>query len=161
MVQALQPPDPISWMAAFQEGPDGRSLEAQLADHFERLWVYFSRVIPCVAALRESGVPREKIFEGKKSAPIQGIRAIARWLEQANAQKLIETQAPESVATALLGAVQSRAFTAHVAQLTHSIQSNREYLRDMVTLFARALAPSSRSASSPHSKPTKKNNPLL
>lgn len=139
VLRALQPPEPSSWMAEFQQGPDQRPFEQQLAEHLERLWAYFSGVIPCVAALRESGVPREKIFEGRHSAPIQGIRVITRWLEQAKEARLIETDAPESVATALLGAVQSRAFMAHVSQVKHSSQSDQKYLKDVVTLFARAL----------------------
>lgn len=140
MLQALQPPGAPAWLKDFEKGPDPRPLEVQLAEHFERLWAYFSDVIPCVAALRESGVPHEKIFEGKASAPIHAIRTIAAWLEKARAKELIETRSCESVATAILGALQTRAFTSHVAKVHYSTRSNREYLEDLVQLFARALA---------------------
>ena len=144
MLKALQPPDAPPWMATFDLGPDSRPLEAQLTEHFQRLWDFFTEVIPCVSALRESGVPHEKIFEGKRNAPFHAIRAISHWLEKANAAGLIQADAPESVATAILGALQTRAFTAHVAKVHYSTRSNREYLGDLVQLFTRALAPHSR-----------------
>lgn len=142
MHKALQPPDAPPWMAEFDRGPDERPLEAQLAEHFARIWTFFEDVIPCISALRESGVPHEKIFEGKRTAPVHAIRAISQWLEKAHAAGLIDTAAPESVATAMLGALQTRAFTAHVAKVHYSTRSNREYLDDLVQLFTRALAPS-------------------
>ena len=142
MLKALQPPDPPEWMADFDRGPDGRPLETQLLEHFERIWASFENVIPCVTALRESGIPHEKIFEGKRNAPVHAIRAIARWLEKARDAGLIDAKDPESVATALLGSVQIRAFTSHVAKVQYSTRSNREYLHDIVQLFSRALAPS-------------------
>ena len=46
------------------------------------------------------------------------------------------------MATAILGALQTRAFTSHVAKVHYSTRSNREYLDDLVQLFTRALAPS-------------------
>ena len=144
MLKALQPPDAPPWMATFDLGPDSRPLEAQLTEHFQRLWDFFTEVIPCVSALRESGVPHEKIFEGKRNAPFHAIRAISHWLEKANTAGLIQTDAPESVATAILGALQTRAFTSHVAKVHYSTRSNREYLDDLVQLFTRALAPHSR-----------------
>lgn len=142
MLKALQPPDAPRWMAEFDRGPDERPLDTQLAEHFDAIWRSFEDVIPCVSALRESGVPHEKIFEGKRNAPVHAIRAIARWLEKAQAAGLIETEAPESVATAIIGSLQSRAFTSHIAKVHYSTRNNREYLGDLVQLFTRALAPS-------------------
>ena len=141
MLKALQPPDSPSWMTEFDRGPDDRPLALQLAAHFERIWAFFEKIIPCVSALRESGVPHDKIFEGKRNAPVHAIRAISKWLEKACDAGLIEAEAPESVATAILGAIQTRAFTAHVAKVHYSTRSNREYLDDLVRLFTRALAP--------------------
>ena len=142
MLKALQPPDVSQWMVDFDRGPDERPLEVQLTEHFQRVWDSFAEVIPCISALRESGIPHEKIFEGKRNGLVHAIRAISRWLEKAIDAGLIETEAPESVATAILGALQTRAFTSHVAKVHYSTRSNREYLDDIVQLFSRALAPS-------------------
>jgi AcrR family transcriptional regulator len=147
MLKALLPPESPGWMAEFDRGPDDRPLEQQLADHFNRLWAFFEEVVPCVSALRESGVPHEKMFEGKRNAPVHSIRAISRWLEKARHAGLIETDSPESAATAILGSLQTRAFTAHIAKLQYSTRSNREYLDDLVHLFTRALAPSQKAQS--------------
>lgn len=141
MLKALLPPDAPAWIAEFDRGPDRRPIEQQLAEHFDRIWVFFEDVIPCISALRESGVPHEKLFENKRNQPVHSIRAISRWLEKAQAAGLIETESPESVGTAILGALQTRAFTAHIAKLQYSTRSNREYLGDLVQLFSRALAP--------------------
>jgi hypothetical protein len=46
---------------------------------------------------------------------------------------------PETAATAMLGALQTRAFTSHVARLHYSARSNRAYLEELAELFARAL----------------------
>jgi AcrR family transcriptional regulator len=144
MLKALLPPESPGWMAEFDRGPDERPLESQLADHFDRIWKFFEEVIPCVSALRESGVPHEKMFEGKRNQPLQSIRVISKWLEKAQAAGLIESESPESAATAILGALQTRAFTAHIAKLQYSTRSNREYLDDLVHLFTRALAPAAK-----------------
>ena len=152
MLKALLPPESPTWMEEFDRGPDARPLEAQLAEHFDRIWAFFEGVIPCVSALRESGVPHQKIFEGKRNAPVHSIRAISKWLEKARDAGLIDTEAPESVATAILGGLQTRAFTAHVTKLHYSTRSNREYLGDLVQLFSRALAPASKATSKAASK---------
>jgi AcrR family transcriptional regulator len=141
MLKALLPPESPTWMAEFDRGPDERPLEEQLAEHFDRIWAFFEDVIPCVSALRESGVPHEKLFEGKRNAPVHSIRAVSRWLDKARDAGLIDTEACESVATAIIGALQTRAFTAHVAKVQYSTRSNREYLGDLVQLFTRALSP--------------------
>jgi AcrR family transcriptional regulator len=144
MLRALLPPESPAWMAEFDKGPDERPVQEQFAEHFDRIWTFFEEVVPCVSALRESGVPHKKMFEGKRNQPLRGIHAIAKWLEKARDAGLIETESPESVATAILGALQTRAFTAHIAKLQYSTRSNREYLDDLVHLFTRALAPAAK-----------------
>ncbi len=140
MLKALQPPEDPEMIAHFTAGPDQRPLRAQLAEHFEEMWRFFAEVLPCVAALRESGIPHEKIFEGKHKNPLRALQAISRWLEQAHARGLAEVAAPESVATAMLGAVQTRVFTSHVAKVKYSSRSTHEYLEDLADLFSKALA---------------------
>jgi AcrR family transcriptional regulator len=141
MLKALQPPEDPAFIHRFKEGPDGRALEAQLTDRFKELWDFFVEVLPCVAALRESGIPHEKIFEGKHKNPLRALQSITSWLEQAHAKGLADVSAPESVATAMLGAIQTRVFTSHVTKHKYSSRSTREYLDDLVEFFSKALAP--------------------
>lgn len=142
MVAALKPPENPAWVARFAKGPDDRTLEAQLTELFQALWDFFDETIPCIAALRESGIPHERIFGEKKHAAVGAIKAIASWVGQAHERGLVEADAPEAVATAILGSLQVRAFTAHVAKTHFTARSNREYLDDLVHLFTRALSPS-------------------
>lgn len=145
MLAALKPPDRPEWIDAFLKGPDGRPLDVQLTEHFARLWDYFQQTLPCISALRESGISHEKIFDPKTNGPAVAIKAIASWVGQAQERGLVAAEAPESVATAMLGALQVRAFTAHVAKVQFTARSNREYLDDLVHLFTRALAPKAKS----------------
>lgn len=140
MRKALQPPAEPPFVDRFLEGPDDRPLEVQLAERFEEMWGFFSEVLPCVSALRESGIPHEKIFDGKHKNPLRLIQAISHWLELAAEKGLCEVPAPESVAVAMLGAVQTRVFTSYVAKVKYSSRSTREYLGDIVHLFGKALA---------------------
>lgn len=139
LVAALRPADNPSWMQAFDEGPDGRPFREQLLEHFERVWAYFSEVVPCLSVLRESGVPPERVFDLKKNGPARAIRTMEAWLERAHQQGLIGVAASETAATAMLGALQTRAFTAHLAKLHYSARNNRAYLEELAELFARAL----------------------
>jgi AcrR family transcriptional regulator len=141
MLAALKPPDRPEWIDVFLKGPDARPIETQLSEHFGRLWDYFEKTLPCISALRESGIPHEKIFDQKKNGHVVAIKAIAAWVGQAQERGLVDAEAPESVAYSMLGALQIRAFTAHVAKVQFTARSNREYLDDLVHLFTRALAP--------------------
>jgi hypothetical protein len=151
MVKALRPPASPPFVERFLEGPDRRPLRVQLAERLREMAQFFDEVVPCVLALRESGVPHERIFEGRHTAPLTAIKAIARWLLQADAAGLATVRAPESVAVALLGAVQTRAVTAHLANVRLSRRSTNQYLDDLVNLFATALARKRRRAPSPRS----------
>jgi AcrR family transcriptional regulator len=141
MLKALRPPDEPPCLAAFLAGPDGRPFRLQLSERLTELWAFLAEVVPCVAALRESGIPHEVVFQGAKQTPLQLLHAIAKWLAMANDAGLADVGSPESVATAILGAVQTRAFTSHVTKVKPSARSTRTYLEDLVELFARATLP--------------------
>lgn len=142
LLQALRPPSNLPFVAAFLDGPSPDSpLVDQLDVLFTRVFDFFVEVVPCVAALRESGIPHEKVFD-KSASPMAAIRAMTRWVELAVERGLAECDAPESVATAMLGALQTRAFTAHIMKQAYSTRSTREYLHDLAQLFTKALSTS-------------------
>lgn len=146
LLEALRPPENPAFVSHFQAGPDGRALATQLRERLSELWAFFEEVIPCVTALRESGIPPEKLFATHKN-PMRALQAIEKWLRAAHERGVAHVPEVESVATALLGAVQMRAFTAHVTNVKFSTRSNRAYLDQLVDFFSRALAPSARRAS--------------
>lgn len=144
LLKALKLPSPDRLLAAFDAPTDERPLEAQLASLFEETWAFFAEAIPCVTALRESGLGNDQILRAAKTGPLNTIKALTRWLERAQQKGLIESAAHESVATAMLGALQTRVFTSHVLKVTVSARSQREYIHDIAELFARALSPTKR-----------------
>ncbi len=148
MIHALRPPVDPPWISAMEAGPDDRPLQVQLTEHFLRMGAFFEDAVPCVAALRESGIPNEKFLD-RKRGPERALRAIAAWLDAADKAGLAHTDSPESTATAILGALQMRAFTAHVVKVHFSSRSTREYVDDLAGLFARALTPVRRPAAQP------------
>lgn len=141
LLRALRPPDDPPILTDLANGPDSRSLEDQLVSHFSRAWDFFAEVIPCISALRESGVTHQEIMNNGTIAPARLVSAVTGWLKQAKNQGLVESKTLESVATAMLGALQVRVFTAHVLRDPESARSQREYIRDIARLFARALLP--------------------
>ena len=140
LLEALKPPALMPFAEEFARGPSADvPLVEQLDALFLQVFAFFAEVVPCVVALRESGIPHDKVFE-KGASPLQAIQALTRWVELAVERGLAQSDAPESVGTAMLGALQTRAFTAHVMKQAYSTRSNREYLRDLAVLFSRALS---------------------
>ncbi len=141
LVQALRPPARPEWMNALEKGPDGRSLVVQLEEVFSSIFGYFRQVLPCLTALRESGISVDAVFDKNEPQPLRGIRSLKAWLLSAQKAKLIETDAPESIATAMVGALQAKIFVAHLMQQPISLRSQQQYVRDLALLFARGLQP--------------------
>lgn len=143
MLQSLRPPAEMPFEKELEKGPDPQAaFEPQLEALFVRVFDVFSEMVPRISALRESGIPHSKLFD-RGSTPMSGIRAMMKWLELARQAKMVETDALESAATAMLGALTTRAFTAHWMHHAYSSRSNREYLKDITHLFCRALSVSS------------------
>lgn len=146
-LRALRPPENAVFVDHFLAGPDDRPLNVQLEERFTEMWQFFEEVVPCISALRESGIPHDKVFDGRWKNPMRALQAITRWLELAHEKGIAHAPAAASVATAILGAIQTRAFTGHIAKLKYSPRSTAAYLHDIVDLFSRALALEGRSSS--------------
>lgn len=144
LLRALRPPENPAFIEHWSDGPDERPLREQLTERLFETWTFFEEMVPCISVLRESGIPHDKVFDGKLKSPLRILNSISKWLELGQKEGLIDVPSPDSVATAMLGSLQTRAFTAHIAKLKYSARSNREYLSDLVELFMRALAPRAR-----------------
>lgn len=146
LIQALRPPDGTHLLAFVQRAPDARPLDAQLGEVLGALWDFVSEVLPCIAALRESGIPHEEVFDKRRDSPGRYVKLLQHWLELARDQGLVDGEGLEAAATAMVGAVQTRIFTAHVAKEQLTARHRREYLKDLTQFFTRALSPISRRA---------------
>jgi AcrR family transcriptional regulator len=141
LLKSLLPDPNAPWLHRFDLPPDGRPLEAQLRDHLQATWDFFLEMIPCITALRESGIPQERMWPSKHDGPLRAMQTVAKWLTRAKDQGLAELSAPDAVAAAMLGAIQHHAFTTYIVNKSFSTRSNREFLDDLAAFFSRALAP--------------------
>ena len=139
MLAALKPPDRPEWIERIMKGPGEGPLGAQLLDLFQRISDFMTQIVPCISALRESGIPFNQVY-AKRHGPDQGLKALQGWLSQARKQGLIAALETDTAAFAILGALQTRAFYAHLLQREFSERAQREYLGDLVRLFTRALS---------------------
>ena len=141
MVAALKPPDPPEWVEVVRAGPSDGPLEGQLAQLFSRLCTFMMQVMPCVIALRESGIPAERWL--RPQAPQRDVEAVHCWLTLARKKGLVLADELEASAVAMLGAVQSRAFLAHLLKRGFPEREQKAYVRDLARVFSRALSSSS------------------
>ena len=149
MIASLRPPDDQPWLNSLAQGPDDRSLVVQLEELIERTLLFMGNVMPCVAALRESGIPPSEIYAKGHTPPLlRGVKAMTTWLEGAKQRKLIGDFGLETAATALLGAISTRAFSAHLLKRPWSAREQSEYAAELSLLFSRALAPLPRNSRS-------------
>jgi AcrR family transcriptional regulator len=116
MMKALRVEAP-SFLEALEQGPDDRPVQTQLTELFTDMADYLATVLPCVSALRESGIPLEAIDQTFAEAqPLATARALAGWLERANAAGLLEVRKPSDIAIAMIGALQSPVYFRHLAK---------------------------------------------
>ena len=150
MIAALKPPEDNAWLRKLAAGPDERPLQVQLEEIIIAFSESFAEAMPCMFALRESGIPLAEVFPPSEVPPqVRVVRAATRWLSQLADRGVVEGSALETAATALVGAVSTRAVTAHLTRTPWSLKAQREYARQLSQLFTRALTPDNRK-----SKPT-------
>jgi AcrR family transcriptional regulator len=137
MLAALRPPAP-EWVDVVKRGPGEGSLELQLSEMFQLISDFFSKAIPCMTALRESGISMREVYTER---PTRGLDAVARWLRLARDQGLVTATELETAAFAIVGALQARVFFAHLMKAPISPRAQREYITELASFFARALTP--------------------
>ncbi len=142
MLAALRPPDDTPWYQALALGPDQRPLAEQLQGLITHTSEFIAQAMPCVVALRESGIPTSEIYPKGQTPPLlRGVRAITTWLEQARELGLVGDTGLETAATALLGAISTRVMSAHLLKRAWTARQQSEYAVELSLLFSRALAP--------------------
>lgn len=153
LIKALSPPAEPAWVHQVANGPDSRPLVQQLEEMFYLISSFFAEIIPCLSALRESGVDVHNV-EAMQKAPLLGIEAIRVWLDEAQAAGLVHCEDADTAATAMLGSVQFHGFLSHIVRRTWSESAQRKYNRSLAELYAAAFAPAPRPKKSPEKKLT-------
>lgn len=139
LIEALRPPDKPEWVDRLLEGPRPGDFRAQMLEMFSLISAFMAQVVPCMMALRESGISHDRIFTSDRRHPELAIKAIKHWLDAAKKLNLISSDDTETTAFAILGALQTRAFFAHVVRKGFSPSSDRRYLEELTDMFCRAL----------------------
>lgn len=140
MLAALAPPQEWPWIERHREADD-RPLEVQLEELFTDIWSFFGELIPCMMALRESGIDREQIHKVSGMGPLKGLAAMTRWVSSAQKRGLVDVDDAETAAATMLGGLQFRIFSAHFTKQSMATRFHRHHLKSLASFFAGALAP--------------------
>lgn len=142
LIAALRPPVEPPFLAHLEAGPDERPIEAQLVDLLTRIGSFFSAMLPCLSALRESGIPFRELartWEGEPP-PLRAVRALAGWLSRAEARGLLSVGDAVGTATMMLGALQAPIFFRHLAWQTGPWDA-AAFARELAALLLGGIAP--------------------
>lgn len=140
MLAALAPPSEWPWIERHREADD-RPLALQLEELFGDLWAFFGELVPCMMALRESGIHPERIREASGAGPLRGLAALTQWVESAQRRGLVDVDDAETAAATMLGGLQFRIFSAHFTKQSMATRFHRHHLKSLASFFAGALAP--------------------
>jgi len=140
LLAALLPPPEPDWVRFVREGPSSAPLHEQLLEIFTRISAFMKEVVPCLTALRESGIPHTRAFRDREP-PLRGLESLKGWLVAARERGLVTATELDTTALAIMGALQARAFFQHVLQADVPPASQQDYLQELTDLFTRTLAP--------------------
>jgi len=142
MIAALRTAEEPAWVKGLAAGPDDRPLEQQLEALFSRILDFFSSEAARMSTLCESRIPFHRVFDAERPPPpVQNTWALAAWLDQARAQRLVRREDFEMVALGMLGALHARAFLKHFFGRSFWRGSRKDYVAGLAKLHARALTP--------------------
>lgn len=130
------------WVALVASGPDDRPLQVQLDEIATEVDSFFRRMVPRIAVLKGLGISPEAMFgDDEEPPPVVGFRALRDWFERAQTQGLVDPALDAgSLALALIGAFQGRAFWRHMFH-DRVPTDDRHYVAHVVDVFCSGLGP--------------------
>jgi AcrR family transcriptional regulator len=137
MQAALGPPTEVGWVDALDAGPDERPIREQLIAHVRVMSVYFHDLQQGFGLLMAAGLdPRQTERTPKqKSSAERAYTALTGWLTRAQTQGRIGPCDIETLASTILGALHSWAFTARVCGNATSAVGNTRYVERLIDLL--------------------------
>ncbi len=146
VMASLGLPTEPGWYQTLRVGPDERPFREQLAEAIGLMGEFFAEHLPRLMAIRAAGIDVAEAYrtDGALPMPLRTVQLVKQWLERAAERGLLDptlfaTVPADSVATALLGALQSRFIFAHFAQAQVSARAQRAFVQEVTFLFAKAL----------------------
>lgn len=119
LLRALRPTERPPFLDFLDAGPGEGPIAAQLADLCSHVLGSLQATLPCISALRESGLTQDEIFPPPGDPPpLAALRGLSGWLRRARDRGLLDLRDPEDAALALLGALQAPVFMRHISKST-------------------------------------------
>ena len=124
-----------------QEKPSLQTVPKQLYTLCVSLLKFYEDLVPTLMMMQSVGIPIE-------SEPICGVehpailmrKRLTEWFSCLHKQSLIRSISVESIALAVLGAMQHRAFRKHIIGDT-MLQSDEQFIHSIVEVFWRGISP--------------------
>jgi AcrR family transcriptional regulator len=143
LLASLALPEHPRFIDLLEGEPDDRPFETQLHEIIEAHMQFLDEGWPCMAALRESGIPKEQIKDLFAKSPVmKAVPLFVRWLERARRLGLADIPEPHFVAFAVFGAghmpIMMRHMSKHMGGSPPSIEG---YARSVSKMISRGLAP--------------------
>ncbi len=145
LLSALALPERPRFIELLEQGPDAeRPFETQLHEIIEAHMQFLQECWPCMAALRESGIPQEQLKKMMGKAPlIRAVQLFASWLDRAKKLGLAEIPNSEHVAMTVFGAGHMPIMMQHMSKLMGGAPPRLDgYTRYLARLISKGLAPS-------------------
>ena len=149
LLSALALPQHPRFLELLETGPDERPFETQLHEIIEAHMQFLDECWPCMAALRESGIPKEQLKELMGKGPLlKAVQLFTAWLDRARKQGLADIPSSEHVALAVFGAGHMPIMMRHMSKLMGGVPPSIDgYPRMISKLISRGLAPSKKRTS--------------
>lgn len=142
LLAALAPPAEPPFVPHLQAGPEPGDLRPQLIALAVEMGRFMDELVPCMMMLRACGVgPHDMLSRFAVPPPVVGLRALTAWLGRARDRGQVRAVDPQSVAVALLGAIQARSFLQHIAADPTVGGSADSYATALVDLLWEGLRP--------------------
>ena len=101
---------------------------------------FFEEMVPSMMMLRSSGCDVHGMWEGENTPPVMMRKLLTAWMEHLQELHQLRDIPAESVALALLGAIQHRAMRKHILHDTTMTKTDEEYLSTIVDIFWNGIA---------------------
>lgn len=151
LLLSLRPEERPAFLDLLDAGPDvsakAAPIEEQIVEIFTEIGHYLVRTLPCMVALRESGLPFSAIHAtSDEPPPIRTIKALAAWLERATNAGKLAVPDPTATAMAMIGSVHMPIFIRHITN-GKKAHEPRHFARELAQIFLEGIAGSQRPAS--------------
>ncbi|MBW1876853.1 MAG: TetR/AcrR family transcriptional regulator [Deltaproteobacteria bacterium] len=138
LVSTEDPP----WMATADRGPRPGDLREQLIEIALQILGFFRERMPCIMALRFSGITPERMFARfPVPPPVRGMLAMRSWFATATERGWLQEHDAESSAMALLGTLHFRGFAHNLSPGAVLERDDQQWAEAVVDLLLQGLLP--------------------